>query len=76
MIEVEIRPKTQGVIMEDEKHSAHQFSIREVSIQADSEVRLELDMYASEVSKNLEGNFSPVNNSVSRSIRSLNIGKT
>ena len=32
MVEVEIRAKAEGVLMEDEKNSAHQFSIREVSI--------------------------------------------
>ncbi len=32
MIEVEIRAKTDEILMEDENNSAHQFSIREVSI--------------------------------------------
>mmetsp|Transcript_35321 Transcript_35321/g.54075 ORF Transcript_35321/g.54075 Transcript_35321/m.54075 type:complete len:96 (-) Transcript_35321:1516-1803(-) len=33
--------------MQDEEHSAHQFSLKDMSIQADSEERLELEMQAS-----------------------------
>lgn len=40
LIEMEIRQPSQGVLMEDEDVSAHQFSLREQSVQADSEERM------------------------------------
>lgn len=48
-IELELRPPQIGPTMHDEDNSAHQFSYRNISIQADSEERLEMEMQASEV---------------------------
>lgn len=41
---MEIRTKERGTLMLDEEQSAHQFSIREQSVQADEEERLDLEM--------------------------------
>ena len=38
-IELEIRQKSEGASMQDEEQSAHQFSVRDMSIQADDEER-------------------------------------
>lgn len=37
--------------MHDEVNSAHQFSYRNISVQADEEERLEMEMKASEINK-------------------------
>jgi hypothetical protein len=44
---MELRPKSAGVSLHDEEGSAHQFSVREISIQADEEEKLDLDMQVS-----------------------------
>ena len=50
-IELEIRQKSEGASMKDEEHSAHQFSVRDMSIQADDEEREELAMLVKEKEK-------------------------
>lgn len=44
---MELRPKSEGVSLHDEEGSAHQFSVRGVSVQADEEEKLDLDMQVS-----------------------------
>lgn len=46
---LELRKPEKPVHMHDEDQSAHQFSVREQSIQADSEERLDIEMQASKV---------------------------
>jgi hypothetical protein len=43
MVEMLVRNPSQGVLMEDNCNSAHQFSIRNRSVQADSEARMEAE---------------------------------
>lgn len=43
-VEMELRPKSEGVSLHDEEGSAHQFSVKDMSIQADEEEKLDLDM--------------------------------
>lgn len=45
IVEMEIRTRDYGVVMKDDELSAHQFSFREVSIQADEEERLDMEMH-------------------------------
>lgn len=42
VVEIELRQRSLGIEMNDEDLSAHQFSLRDQSIQADSEERLEI----------------------------------
>ena len=46
-IKMEIRGIDQGVSMYDESNSAHQFSLKDMSVQADSEARLDAQMQTS-----------------------------
>jgi hypothetical protein len=46
-VELELRQKSEGQSMADVDQSAHQFSHRDASIQADSEERLDNEMQAS-----------------------------
>ena len=46
---LELRKPDAKINMADEDQSAHQFSVREQSIQADSEERLDIEMQASKV---------------------------
>ena len=46
-IRMELRQVEDGVSMMDESHSAHQFSVKEMSVQADSEARLDAEMQTS-----------------------------
>lgn len=46
-IKMEIRGIDQGVSMYDESNSAHQFSLKDISVQADSEARLDAQMQTS-----------------------------
>lgn len=57
--------------MQDEEHSAHQFSLKEQSVQADSEERLEAEMQAS----NFE-NESPLGRGRSINNKSLTRSQT
>lgn len=41
---MELRAKSEPKEFDDKSHSAHQFSVREVSLQADSEERAEIAM--------------------------------
>ena len=43
-VEMELRPKSEGKSLHDEEGSAHQFSVKDMSIQADEEEKLDLDM--------------------------------
>ena len=74
IVEMELRQKSEGASMQDEEHSAHQFSLREQSVQADSEERLEAEMQAS----NFENESSPNVRGRSRGIanRSLTRSQT
>ena len=46
-VKMEIRGIDQGVSMYDESNSAHQFSLKDMSVQADSEARLDAQMQTS-----------------------------
>jgi len=47
IVEFELRQRSEGNMMNDEELSAHQFSLKDESIQADSEERMENEMNAS-----------------------------
>ena len=47
LVEMHLRPKSAGISLHDEEGSAHQFSVREISVQADEEEKLDLDMQVS-----------------------------
>lgn len=53
-VEMELRPKSAGKSLHDEEGSAHQFSVRNISAQADEEERLELDMQVTKFNAALE----------------------
>jgi len=44
MINMELRAKSEPKEFAEKEHSAHQFSVRDVSLQADSEERAEIAM--------------------------------
>ena len=47
MVQMELRAKSEPKEFTEKSHSAHQFSVREISIQADSEERQEIAMQTS-----------------------------
>lgn len=44
MVQMELRAKSEPKEFDEKSNSAHQFSVREISIQADSEERAEIAM--------------------------------
>jgi response regulator of citrate/malate metabolism len=48
MVQMELRPKSEEISVREEGASAHQFSIRSQSIQADEEEQLDLEMQVSQ----------------------------
>lgn len=59
-IEIEVRQKDEGEPMIDQELSAHQFSKRSISIQADEEERLEAEFQMSAISRSPKSRvFSP-----------------
>ena len=63
-MEMELRPRSGGKSLHDEEGSAHQFSVRNMSAQADEEEKLELDMRVTKFNAALEredqGTLKPV----------------
>ena len=53
-VEMELRPRSGGKQLHDEEGSAHQFSVRNMSAQADEEEKLELDMRVTRFNAALE----------------------
>lgn len=55
MVKMELREIEDPVSMVDESNSAHQFSLQDHSVQADSEARHEIGMQTSAIEKQSQG---------------------
>ena len=58
LVEMELRPKSEGKSLHDEEGSAHQFSVKDMSIQADEEEKLDLDMQVTKFNATLTQDVS------------------